>query len=237
MDTIADVFDAVERGQADYGVVPIENSTDGVVNHTLDMFFTSQLKVCAQVTTSVSQCLLGKGAIKDIKKVYSKDIVFGQCRKWLSANLGFAQLVDCVSTAKAAQLVKKEKYSACIGNKILAQIYGLSVLQVSIEDSRQNYTRFLVIAKNDSMPCGKDKTSLLLAIKDEVGALHDVLNIFKCNKINLTKIESRPSKEKPWEYRFFIDFNGHWQDTRVKKVLSELEKRCAFVKILGSYPA
>ena len=236
-DTIADVFDAVERGQVDYGIVPVENSTDGVVSHTLDMFFTSQLKVCSQVTISVSQCLMGKGTIENIKRVYSKQIVFGQCRKWLSANLGFAQLEDCISTARAAQIAAKEKNSACIGNKILAEIYGLKVLQASIEDSLYNYTRFLVIAKNDSLPSGKDKTSLLLAIKDRVGALHDVLNAFKKGKINLTKIESRPSKEKPWEYRFFIDFEGHRQDAHIQKVLTALEKECTFVKILGSYPA
>jgi len=236
-DTISDVFDAVERGQADYGVVPVENSTDGVVSHTLDMFFTSQLKVCSQVTISVSQCLMSNVALKSIKKVYSKQIVFGQCRKWLSANLGFARLVDCISTAKAAQIVSQEKNSACIGNKILAQMYGLKVLQTSIEDSPYNYTRFLVIAKNDSLPSGKDKTSVLLAIKDKVGALHDVLNAFKNGKINLTKIESRPSKEKPWEYRFFIDFEGHRQDAHIQKALGALEKECTFVKILGSYPA
>ena len=208
-DTIGDVFDAVERNHVDYGVVPVENSTDGVVSSTLDMFFTSQLQVCSQVTISVSQCLMGKGAVENIKKVYSKQIVFGQCRKWLSANLGFAQLEDCISTARAAQIVSQEKNSACIGNKILAEMYGLKVLQGAIEDSPYNYTRFLVIGKNDSLPSGKDKTSLLLAIKDKVGALHDVLNAFKKDKINLTKIESRPSKEKPWEYRFFIDFEGH----------------------------
>jgi len=236
-DTIGDVFDAVERNHVDYGVVPVENSTDGVVSSTLDMFFTSQLQVCSQVTISVSQCLMGKGAVENIKKVYSKQIVFGQCRKWLSANLGFAQLEDCISTARAAQIVSQEKNSACIGNKILAEMYGLKVLQGAIEDSPYNYTRFLVIGKNDSLPSGKDKTSLLLAIKDKVGALHDVLNAFKKDKINLTKIESRPSKEKPWEYRFFIDFEGHRQDPHIQKVLNALEKECTFVKILGSYPA
>jgi chorismate mutase/prephenate dehydratase len=236
-DTIGDVFDAVERGHADYGVVPVENSTDGVVSHTLDMFFISQAKVCAQITVGISQSLMANCALSDIKKVYSKQIVFGQCRKWLAANLHKVQLEDCISTAVGAQLAAKENTSACIGNKILAELYDLKVLRPSIEDSSQNYTRFLVIAKEDSKPCGSDKTSALLAIKDKVGALHDVLASFKKGKVNLTKIESRPSREKPWEYRFFIDFEGHRSDKRIENVLKDLSRHCLWVKILGSYPA
>ncbi len=236
-DTIADVFDSVERGNADYGVVPVENSTEGVVNHTLDMFSTSNLQICSQVTIAVSQCLLSSGSVEQIKKVYSKPIVFAQCRKWLLANLPAATLVECSSTAKAAQLVRRDKRSACIGNKILADIYGLKVLRASIEDSAHNYTRFLVVGVSDSPISGQDKTSAILAIKDRVGALHDALDAFKKARINLTKIESRPSGEKPWEYRFFIDFEGHRLEPRIDKALEQLKRHCAFVKILGSYPA
>jgi len=236
-DNISDVFDAVERGCCDYGVVPVENSTDGVVSHTLDMFYSSDLQVCSQITVGIEQCLMANCALKDIKKVYSKSIVFGQCRKWLAANLSHATLEDCISTARSAQIAAKEKHAACIGNKILGELYGLKVVRASIEDSSHNYTRFLVIAKGDSAPCGKDKTSILLAIKDKPGALHDVLASFKKSNINLTKIESRPSREKPWEYRFFIDFLGHRQDKNVEKALTDLKRHCLSVKILGSYPA
>ena len=236
-DTISDVFEAVERGEADYGVVPVENSTEGVVNHTLDMFFTSSLQICDQITISVSQCLISRADISKVKKIYSKQIVFGQCRKWLATNMPHVQLVDCISTAKAAQIAAKDKNAACIGNKILADIYGLKTLRSGIEDSARNYTRFFVIAPKDSLPSGKDKTSLLLTIKDRVGALHDILASFKKVGINLTKIESRPSKEKPWEYRFFVDFEGHRLNDNVKKVLVDLARHCTLVKILGSYPA
>jgi chorismate mutase/prephenate dehydratase len=235
-DSISDVFDKVERGEADYGVVPIENSTEGVINYTLDMFFASQLNICAEVTLNISHSLLGLSSKDVIKRVYSNPQVFPQCRNWISRSLKGIELISTSSTAKAAQEAKKDKYSACIGNKILANLYGLNVLASSIEDSSNNYTRFLVIAKNDSFPSGKDKTSVLFSVKDRVGVLHDVLFAFKKYGINLTKIESRPSKKKLWEYYFFVDFEGHRESPRVRKALEELEKNCIFIKILGSYP-
>lgn len=238
-ESINDVFDKVERGEVRYGVVPVENSIEGVVNYTLDMFFISSLKICSEVTLNISHSLLGVSPSfwkKGVKKIYSNPQVFAQCRKWISCNLVEVELISTVSTASAAQLARKDKGSACIGNKILAGMYGLKVIATSIEDSRANYTRFLVIAKNDSFPLGDDKTSILFSIRDKAGALYDVLSSFKKYRINLTKIESRPSKKKPWEYYFFVDFQGHRSSPLVEKALRELEKRCIFAKVLGSYP-
>ncbi|MDD5583960.1 MAG: prephenate dehydratase [Candidatus Omnitrophica bacterium] len=235
VESISDVFEEIERGRAEYGVVPIENSIEGVINYTLDMFFASNLKICAEVTLNVSHVLLARSR-SPIKRIYSKAEVFPQCRKWLSANYPQAELISVSSTARAAMEATKDPHGACIGNQILAALYNLNVKASFIEDSSQNCTRFLVIAKNDSLPSGKDKTSVLFSVKDKVGVLHDVLASFKKYKINLTKIESRPSKKKLWEYYFFVDFMGHRQSLPIKKALAELEKNCVFMKILGSYP-
>ena len=233
-ESIREVFERVEKEEVDFGVVPIENSIEGVVTYTLDMFFASSLKICSEVTLNIFLSLLGTG--KKIRRIYSHPVVFAQCRKWISKNYPDIELIPTSSTAYAALKAKQDKESACIGNKILANLYGLKVISSSIQDTSSNYTRFLVIAKNDSSPSGKDKTSILFSIKDKVGALHDVLSSFKKHKINLTKIESRPSKKKAWEYYFFVDFEGHKEDSLVKKALKELENNCLFVKVLGSYP-
>jgi len=234
-ESISDVFEAVEKGQAQYGVVPIENSTEGVINYTLDMFFASKLNICAEVTLNISHALLARGS-KSIKRVYSNPQVFAQCRRWISRSLKGVELIPVASTAKAAKQAKKDSHAACLGNKILANLYGLRVMASSIQDSSSNYTRFLVIAKSDSPSSGKDKTSILFSTKDKVGALHNVLSSFKAAGINLTKIESRPSKKKAWEYYFFVDFQGHKSSDLVRKALKKLEHQCSFVKILGSYP-
>jgi chorismate mutase/prephenate dehydratase len=235
-ESISDVFEKVEREEADYGVVPIENSTEGVVSYTLDMFFSSSLKICSEITLNISHSLLGLSTLGKVKRIYSNPQVFAQCRKWISQYLTGIELIPMSSTAKAALAAKEDLKGACIGNKILANLYGLKVIASSIEDSSYNMTRFLVIARNDSALSRNDKTSILFSIKDKVGALHDVLSSFKKYNINLTKIESRPSRRKPWEYYFFVDFQGHRDSDRVQKTLKELEKNCAFVKILGSYP-
>lgn len=234
-DSIEDVFDKVTRDEADYGVVPIENSTEGAVNHTLDMFFESDLNICAEEILNISHTLLGTKS-KGISRIYSNPQVFAQCRNWISRSFKDVQLIPTVSTAKAAQKVKKDKNGACIGNKSLADIYDLKILASGIEDSRHNCTRFLIIAKKDSPPSGNDKTSIVCSIKDKVGALYDVLFSFKTFGINLTRIESRPSKKKAWEYYFFVDFEGHRSNSSVQKTLNKLSKECNFVKILGSYP-
>ena len=234
-ESIRDVFEKVEKEEVDYGVVPIENSIEGVVTHTVDMFFVSPLRICAEVTLDISHFLLASSK-KTIKRLYSNPQVFAQCRRWIFKNYPAIELVPTISTAKAALAAKKDPQGACIGNKILAQLYGLKIIASSLQDSPHNYTRFLVIAKEDSPVSGKDKTSILFSIKDRVGALYDILNSFKKNKINLTKIESRPSKRKAWEYYFLVDFQGHKDEAIAQDVLKELEKKCIFVKILGSYP-
>jgi len=234
--SITDVFGEVEKGNADYGVVPIENSIEGAITHTLDMFVDSDLKICAQVVLEISHSLLCNCQKSKIKRIYSNPQVFAQCRSWLENNLANIEKIEVSSTARAAQIVKKARNAACIASLLAAKIYKLRVIAEAIEDSPHNITRFLVISKYEFNPTGSDRTSLLFSIKDKVGALHDMLIPFKKNRINLTKIESRPSKKKAWDYYFFVDLVGHYKDKKLKKALGELENKCKFLKILGSYP-
>jgi len=234
--SISEVFLEVERGAADYGVVPVENSIEGAVTHTLDMLVDSDLKICSQVILNVSHNLLANCAKNKIRKVYSNPQVFGQCRIWLQKNLPNAELVDVSSTTRAAELARKEKNSAAIASLLASKVYGLRVLASGIQDSLKNITRFLVVGKNVAARTGHDKTSLLFSIKDHVGALYEMLLPFRKYGVNLTKIESRPSKKKAWEYYFFVDISGHQDDYKIKKALNELERRCTYLKILGSYP-
>lgn len=233
---ISDVFTEVEKDNADYGVVPIENSIEGAISHTLDMLVDSDLKICSQVHLDISHNLLGKCAKKNIRKAYSNPQVFGQCRLWLESNLPKVDLIEVASTTRAAQIAASEKNAACIASILAAKEYGLAVLARDIEDSPHNITRFLVVGKAEADPTGHDKTSIMFSIKDRVGALHDMLLPFKKYGINLTKIESRPSKRRAWDYFFFIDLLGHVHEPRVKKALSKLDEKCKFLKVLGSYP-
>jgi len=234
--SITDVFLEVERDNADYGVVPIENSVEGAVSHTLDMFLDSELKICSQIILDVTHHLLASCPKNKIRRVYSNPQVFGQCRIWLQENLAGVEKIEVSSTTRAAQIAAKEKYSACIASLLAAKVYKLRVVASDIEDSPHNVTRFLIIGKTDVPPTGLDRTSIMFSIKDKVGALHDMLLPFKKYRINLTKIESRPSKKKAWDYYFFVDLDGHRDNPRVKKALLELEDKCKFLKILGSYP-
>ncbi|MCR4336308.1 MAG: prephenate dehydratase [Candidatus Omnitrophica bacterium] len=235
-DNLAEVFQNVERGECDYGVVPIENSIEGAVTHTFDLFVDSDLKICSQILLEISHNLLSKTSMDKIKMIYSNPQVFGQCRHWLQTHLPKAGLVDVASTTQAAQIAARQNDVACIASLLAAKIYQLRALKKDIQDSSHNITRFLVIAKEDVCPTGKDRTSLVCSIKDRVGALHAMLEPFAQHKINLTKIESRPSKKRAWEYYFFIDVQGHREDPKVKKALAQLEDMCKFWKILGSYP-
>ncbi len=236
-DSISDVFRQVENGNADYGVVPIENSSEGAVNHTLDMFVDSPLMICSEISLPIRHSLLYKKSnIKSIKRVYSKAEVFGQCRGWIEKNLPLARLSGVSSTAKAAEIAAKRADSACIASDLAAKKYGLKILARSIEDSATNVTRFLVIGKQMSGVSGRDKTSIMFSVKDRPGVLHDMLSSFKRKGINLTKIESRPSKQRLWKYYFFVDMDGHCEDRKVKYALGDLEGKCHFVKVLGSYP-
>ncbi len=234
--SIADVFSEVERGSADYGVVPIENSIEGAVSHTLDVFVDSDLKICSQLTLEVVQNLLANCPRNKIKRIYSILYVFGQCRSWLQKNLPNAELVEVSSTTRAAEIARKEKNSAAIASLLASEVYGLKVLDKDIQDSLHNVTRFLVVGKESAAKTGYDKTSLLFSIKDHVGALYETLLPFRKYGVNLTKIESRPSKKKAWEYYFFVDICGHQEDVKIKRALKELEKKCNYLKILGSYP-
>lgn len=235
--TIADVFTEVAKNRADYGVVPVENSTEGMVNHTLDMFIESDLSICAEISMPIEECLLSKdGARRSIRRVYSHPQPLAQCRDWLVTNLPGVEIVEVSSTAVAARRAAREKGAAAVASKAAAALYGLEVVARGIEDSRENYTRFLVIGKRPAERSGQDKTSVMFSIKDRIGALYDMLVAFKRHGINLTKIESRPTKRRAWEYIFFVDFLGHVSDRNVQRALAQLEKNCMFLKVLGSYP-
>src|SRR5437867_966329 len=238
VNSIKEVFNEVERGRADYGVVPIENSTEGVVNHTLDMFIDSNLLIYGEVQQEVSHHLLSKAdSMGAIKKIYSHPHAIAQCRNWLEANLPGVHVSEVHSTARAAEIAVEDPTTAAIASELAGQLYGLKVLKARIEDNINNYTRFLVLSQKPAERTGKDKTSIMLSVKDKVGALYELLRPFASSGVNLTKIESRPSRRKAWEYIFFIDCEGHTDEDRVKKALTELKSRCLFLKILGSYPA
>ena len=234
--SITEVFREVAVSRSNYGVVPVENSTEGAVTHTLDMFINSDLKICSEVLLDISHNLIGRCKIPAIKKVYSNPQVFAQCRSWLNSHLPNVELVEVSTTSKSAERACREKYSCAIASILAAEKYKLKVLARDIEDSANNITRFLVIGQYIPSPTQRDKTSIMFSITDRVGALHDMLSPFKRHKVNLTKIESRPSKKKAWRYYFFVDMLGHCQMENVKKALRALEKQCTFLKILGSYP-
>jgi chorismate mutase / prephenate dehydratase len=234
--SITEVFNVVARSKADYGVVPIENSTEGAVSHTLDVFMESDLKICAQILLKIENNLLAKIPREGIRKVYSHPQVFGQCRQWLRHNLPHAELVEVSSTTRASELASQEAHAAALAGRLAAEVYGLDILEASVQDSPNNTTRFLVIGHKTCPPTGDDRTSLMFCVNDAPGALFNALEPFKELKINLSKIESRPSKRKAWEYFFFVDLEGHAEDANLVEALAALAKHCTFVKILGSYP-
>lgn len=235
--SIKDVFNEVERGRAHFGVVPIENSTEGVVNHTLDMFVDSNLLIYGEVLQEVSHYLLSKtGRLEDVKAIYSHPHAIAQCRNWLEVNLPRMPVSEVPSTARAAELCAEDPSAAAIASELAGELYGLKVIQSRIEDNINNYTRFLVLSQKPPERTGKDKTSVMLSVKDRVGALYDLLRPFASYGLNMTKIESRPSRRKAWEYIFFMDVEGHIEEDRVKKALEEVRGRCLFMKVLGSYP-
>jgi chorismate mutase / prephenate dehydratase len=235
-DSIPEVFQEVEEGRSDYGVVPIENSIEGAVTYTFDLLVDSDLKICSQILLKISHHLLSKTGKGMIKHIYSNPQVFGQCRNWLSEHLPGVGQMEVLSTTKAAQMAAKEKQAAAIASIQAGRLYGLEVIASNIQDIAHNTTRFLVISTHDVPATGHDRTSILFSIKDRVGALHKMLLPFARNKINLTKIESRPSKKKAWDYYFFVDFEGHRDDKKVRSALDQLDGMCKYLKILGSYP-
>jgi chorismate mutase/prephenate dehydratase len=238
VNSIKDVFSEVERSRANFGVVPIENTTEGVVNHTLDMFIDSNLLIYGEILQEVSHHLLSKsGLMGDVKKIYSHPHAIAQCRNWLETNLPHVPVAEVTSTARAAEICLDEPDAAAIASELAGQLYGLKVIKARIEDNLNNVTRFLVLSQKAPERTGKDKTSLMLSVKDKVGALYDLLRPFASHGLNMTKIESRPSRRKAWEYIFFVDIEGHIEEDRVNKAVEEIKGRCLFMKILGSYPA
>ena len=234
--TITDVFNEVSKNRADYGVVPIENSTEGVVTHTLDMFVDSDLKIVSQIVLRVQHCLLSDSKKSQLKKLFAHPQALAQCRAWVQNNLPRVEIIETSSNARSAELAAKEKGSAAIAGQLASEKYGLAVLEYDIQDNAANATRFLVLGRQCSPATGHDRTSLMISLVDKVGALHRALAAFRRYRINMTKIESRPSKRKAWEYFFFIDCDGHVSDPKVAKAIGELEQQCSFVKVLGSYP-
>ena len=243
MTTINDVFAEVDKGEADYGVIPIENSAEGVVFHSLhsfDILVGSDLKIVAQIFLPITHNLISHASLKDVKKVYSKDQAIAQCRGWLRRHVPQAELVDVSSTSEAVKIADGEIGAAAIASSLAADEHGVPIIGESIQDMNNNVTRFLVIGRESECPGpvgnGKDKTSLVLSIPDEPGALQKVLEPFSKRNINLVKIESRPSRIKAWEYWFFVDILGHIEEEPIQEVFAELEKVCPIVKWLGSYP-
>jgi len=230
------VFSDVATGRADYGVVPIENSTEGGINDTLEMFIESDLRVCAEIILRIRHTLLANCRLEDVRRVCSKSQALGQCRRWLGEHLPNAELKEVASTSEAARMATCEPGTAAIAYAGAADLYGLKILAQSIEDSPNNFTRFFVLSKTFGDHSGHDKTSIMCSIKDEVGALYGILLPFKHHGINLTKIESFPSKQKPWTYWFFIDFEGHCADKPVTQALEEVKTKCSEMKVLGSFP-
>lgn len=236
--SIYDIFKDVETERCDYGIVPVENSNGGSIVHTMDSFLKSSLSVQGEFLLNVSLNLLSKEkSLKNIKVVYSHSQPFVQSSQWLKMNLKNVKLVEVSSTAEASKIAATTKNSAAIASELAGEYYKLNILRKNIEDNSDNITRFFIIGRGKNQPTGKDKTSIVFAVKDTAGALYKSLEPFYINKINLKKIESRPSREQLWEYVFFVDLEGHQETSEVKTALEKLEKICKFVKILGSYPA
>jgi len=233
---IRSIFDEVSKGHCDLGLVPIENTTGGGVIETLDALVDSDVKVCAEVLMAIHHNLLAKCSLEEIEKVYSKPEVFAQCRSWLSATFKEAKTISVASSARAAEMAKDEPGAAAIGSVVAAELYELRVICENIEDITNNITRFLVISREDAKPTGEDKTAILFSTAHKAGALADVLEVFKRFEINLTNIESRPSKKRQWEYYFFMDFVGHRTEEKVQEALEESRKHCLQLSVLGSFP-
>ena len=237
MTAIDEVFREVESAAVNYGVVPVENSTEGVINHTLDMFMQSPLTICGEVELRVHHHLLGKSQDRSgLKRIYSHQQSLAQCREWLDMYLPGVERVSVSSNAEAARRVANEEQVAAIASDVAADIYHLDTLESNIEDNPDNTTRFLIVGREPVPPSGDDKTSLLVSTANKPGALHQLLKPFAENAISMSRIESRPSRLTNWEYVFFIDINGHVEDENVIRCLTALREETAMLKVLGSYP-
>ncbi|MDT8366010.1 MAG: prephenate dehydratase [bacterium] len=236
-ETIGDVFSMVGQGYADMGVAPVENSNEGVVTSTLDLLVDSDQQIAGEIILPIRLMLMSREqSLNTVRTVYSHPHVWGQCRQWLGRNLSEAKLKDARSTAEAVTLSAEVAGTAAVGGELAAELYEVPILVENIGDWTENLTRFLIFSNRKSDLTGDDKTSIVLSIKDRVGALYEILKPFGDNDISLTKIESRPSKRKAWDYLFFVDLEGHRGEPKVKETLERVREFCEDMKILGSYP-
>ncbi len=235
--SIPEVFSLVEKGEVILGVVPIENSTEGVVNYTLDMFITSPLNIIGEIIIPISHNLIARDDVKEVKKIYSHPQAFGQCKDYLEKNFPGVDLIETNSTAKAVEMASKDNESAAIGSEVAAEKFGLKVIASRIEDDPNNRTRFLIIGKNnENKSSGKDKTMVMFSTAHKPGSLFNALRCFAENNVNLTMIQSRPSREVLWEFIFFVEFQGHREEEHVRKALEVLKEVVWSYRIIGSYP-
>ncbi|MES1982161.1 MAG: prephenate dehydratase [Pseudomonadota bacterium] len=236
--SIDEVFRAVESGETNYGVVPVENSTEGAVGRTLDLLLQSPLKVCGEVMLPVHQCLLSRTAdFTQIRRVYSHPQSLGQCQGWLNSHLPKVERVPVASNAEAAAMASQQPQTAAVAGKMAAEYYALPVLAENIEDDPRNTTRFLVVGNHDVAPSGRDRTSLVMSAPNRPGAVHALLMPLARHGVSMTKLESRPARSGMWEYIFYVDIEGHQSDKKAAAALAELLQAASFLKILGSYPA
>ena len=234
--TFAEVLKNTEDGRSDYSVLPIENSLEGSVGESNDLLLGVNLSVMGEIYYRVRHCLIGTGSIGDVDTVYSHPQALGQCRQFIQEHS--LKTIPCYDTAGSVKIIKdlSKKNVSCIASKRAAEIYDISIIQEGIEDNQNNYTRFLVFSKKKNDKTGNSKTSIVFSVKHEPGALYRIINEFYQYKVNLTKIESRPNKDTPWEYNFYVDFEGHQDNPSIKKMLQKLRDSTSFLKILGSYP-
>ncbi|MDO8567304.1 MAG: prephenate dehydratase [Dehalococcoidales bacterium] len=237
-ETLEEVFKIVESEEVPYGMVPIENSLEGSISRTYDLMLESALKVYGETEVRVIHCLIGtpEASLDTIKRVYSHPQALGQCRNFLK-KLSY-EMVPTYDTAGSVKMIREKGTTdvAAIASARAAEIYGMKIIAQSIEDNPNNFTRFFVLSKEDAQPTGNDKTSIVFSAKDRPGALYECLTEFASRKINLTKLESRPTRQRPWEYNFYLDFDGHRQDKLASEALAGVEKNSIFLKVLGSYP-
>ena len=234
--SIAGVFQALENDRADYGVVPVENSTEGSVSLTLDLLIDTPLNILGEILLPIRHALMARADARGFRRIVSHQQSLGQCRNYLAANYPDCEIEAVASNGLAAQMAAQDAGCAAIASVAAARANGLNVIAENIQDVAQNTTRFLVMGREAMGRSGADKTSLVFALPERAGALHGALELFARNRINLTMIQSRPQRERPWAYLFFVDLQGHREDARVRRALAALERRALFLKVLGSYP-
>ncbi len=234
--SIAAAFQDVETGRADYACVPVENTTEGAVNYTLDTLVNSRVEICAEMNVAVHHNLLARCPKEQIRRLYSHEQIFGQCRNYLATNFPKVEQIVVSSSSSGARKAADEANAGVLAGLVAAEIFQLHILDRNVEDFANNTTRFFVISRQGTAPTGDDKTSICFAMPDRIGALHDVLEPFKKRNIMMTMIESRPAKTGNWEYTFFVDILGHREDPKIKECLEEMAAECRMFRVLGSYP-